>query len=106
MGRNLKILITLFSMTALYGGYYWGIPAFVNLPAKVNFIEQTVLEQSGYKITLENPTLKMGIIPAIQIKADNFAILNDDNSKALDVKNPYINIRLLPLIFKDRKSVV
>ena len=101
MGRNLKILITLFSMTALYGGYYWGIPAFVNLPAKVNFIEQTVLEQSGYKITLENPTLKMGIIPAIQIKADNFAILNDDNSKALDVKNPYINIRLLPLIFKE-----
>lgn len=101
MSRNLKILITLFSMTALYSGYYWGIPAVINLPNKVNFIEQTVLAQSGYKIALKNPTLKMGLIPAIQIKADNFAILNDDNSKALDIEKPYFNIRLLPLIFKE-----
>ena len=88
-------------MTALYSGYYWGIPAVINLPNKVNFIEQTVLAQSGYKIALKNPTLKMGLIPAIQIKADNFAILNDDNSKVLDIKKPYFNIRLLPLIFKE-----
>lgn len=101
MSRNLKILITLFSMTALYSGYYWGIPAVINLPSKVNFIEQTVLAQSGYKIALKNPTLKMGLIPAIQIKADNFAILNNDNSKALDIEKPYFNIRLLPLIFKE-----
>ena len=88
-------------MTALYSGYYWGIPAVINLPNKVNFIEQTVLAQSGYKIALKNPTLKMGLIPAIQIKADNFAILNNDNSKALDIEKPYFNIRLLPLIFKE-----
>ena len=101
MSSNLKILISLFSMTALYSGYYWGIPAVINLPNKVNFIEQTVLAQSGYKIALKNPTLKMGLIPAIQIKADNFAILNNDNSKALDIEKPYFNIRLLPLIFKE-----
>ena len=101
MSRNLKILITLFSMTALYSGYYWGIPAVINLPNKVNFIEQTILAQSGYKIALKNPTLKMGLIPAIQVKADNFAILNNDNSKALDIEKPYFNIRLLPLIFKE-----
>lgn len=101
MSRNLKILITLFSMTALYSGYYWGIPAVINLPARVDFIEQTVFRQSGYKIALTNPTLKMGLIPAMQIKANNFAILNNDNSKALDIENPYLNIRLLPLIFKE-----
>ena len=105
MSRNLKILITLFSMTALYSGYYWGIPAIVNLPTRVDFIEQTVLEQSGYKISLKNPTLKMGLIPAVQIKADNFAILNNDNSTAFGIEKPYLNIRLLPLIFKEKIDV-
>ena len=101
MGRNLKILITIFSLTVLYGAYYWGIPALINMPEKAGYIEQTVLQQSGYKISLVNPDLKMGFIPSVWIKADNFAILNNDNSKALDVKNPVINIKLLPLIFKN-----
>ena len=101
MSRNLKVLITLFSMTALYGVYYWGIPAIVDLPNNIDLIEQAVLKKSGYKISIQNPSLKMGLIPAIKIKADDFAILNDDNSKAFDVEKPYISIRLLPLIFKE-----
>ena len=101
MSRNLKVLITLFSMTALYGVYYWGIPAIIDLPNNIDLIEQTVLKKSGYKISIQNPSLKMGLIPAIKIKADDFAILNDDNSKAFDVEKPYISIRLLPLIFKE-----
>jgi hypothetical protein len=101
MSRNLKVLITLFSMTALYGVYYWGIPAIIDLPNNIDLIEQAVLKKSGYKISIQNPSLKMGLIPAIKIKADDFAILNDDNSKALDVEKPYISIRLLPLIFKE-----
>ena len=100
MSRNLKILITLFSMTALYGVYYWGIPAFVNLPNRVEDFEKIVFKETGYKVTLENPILKMGLIPSVQVKAQGFAVLNDDNSKAIDVANPYINIRLLPLLFK------
>ena len=101
MSRNLKVLITLFSMTALYGVYYWGIPAIIDLPNNIDLIEQAVLKKSGYKISIQNPSLKMGLIPAIKIKADDFAILNDDNSKAFDVEKPYISIRLLPLIFKE-----
>ena len=88
-------------MTALYGVYDWGIPAIIDLPNNIDLIEQTVLKKSGYKISIQNPSLKMGLIPAIKIKADDFAILNDDNSKAFDVEKPYISIRLLPLIFKE-----
>ena len=101
MGRNLKFLILIFLLTILYGVYYRGIPALINLPERANLVEQTVLKETGYKISLINPDLKMGFTPSIWIKADNFAILNNDNSKALDVKNPVINIKLLPLIFKN-----
>ena len=101
MGRNLKLLITLFSLTVLYGAYYWGIPALVNLPQRVDYIEQAVLKETGYKISLENPELKMGFTPSVWINADNFSILNKDNSKALGIEKPNINIKLLPLILKD-----
>ncbi len=101
MGRNLKLLITIFSLTVLYGAYYWGIPALINLPARAGYIEQAVFKETGYKISIDNPKLKMGYTPSIWLKADNFSVLNKDNSKALELENPYINIKLLPLIFKN-----
>lgn len=101
MSRNLKILLTLFSMTALYGVYYWGIPAIVNLPNRTEQIEQVVLQEYGYKISIKNPKLKMGLIPAVQVKIENFSILNADGSNALNLENPYVSIRLLPLLFKN-----
>lgn len=101
MGRNFKYLIILFSLTVLYGTYYFGIPAIVNLPERVSFIEQTVFKETGYKIKITNPSLKMGLIPSVWLKADKFEILNDDNSNAFCIETPYINIRLLPLILKD-----
>ena len=101
MSRNLKILITLFSLSTLYGAYYWGIPAVVDLPNKKDFIEQKVFEQTGYRVNVENPTLKMGLIPSVQVFAKEFSILNSDGTKALTVQNPYINIRILPLILKN-----
>lgn len=101
MGRNLKIQISIFALIALYGAYYWGIPAVINLPQRVDFIEKTVFEKSGYKIKIEKPTLKMGLLPSVWVGASNFAVLNDDNSKALDVENPNINVKLLPLILKN-----
>ena len=94
MGRNLKIQISIFALIALYGAYYWGIPAVINLPQRVDFIEKTVFEKSGYKIKIEKPTLKMGLLPSVWVGASNFAVLNDDNSKALDVENPNINVKL------------
>ena len=84
----------------LYGAYYWGIPAFVNKSHFENFIENKIAVQTGYKIDIKNPKIKMGILPAIWIKAEDFAVLNNDNSKALDIQNPVLKINLLPFIVK------
>ena len=101
MGRNFKILITLFLLTVLYGLYYFGTPAIVNISQRTDLIESAVFKETGLKVEITNPSLKMGLIPSVWIKADSFTILNDDNSKALNVEKPYLNIRLLPLILKE-----
>lgn len=90
MGRIIKILLLI--LTILYGAYYWAVPALVKLP------ENILVE--GYNISLENPKLKTGLIPSVGFSAQNVSLLNDDNSKALELKNPDINIRLLPLLLK------
>lgn len=100
MGRNFKILISAFALGALYGIYYFGIPAVVNLPERVDLIQQTIFNETGCKTVIKNPKMKMGILPSVKIKAENFSIVNDDNSEALSVLNPNIKINLLPLSIK------
>lgn len=90
MGRIIKILLLIF--TILYGAYYWAVPALVKLPEN--------LDLEGYKISMESPKIKTGLIPSIEFSAQNVSLLNDDNTKALELKNPDINIRLLPLLLK------
>ncbi len=90
MGSIIKILLLIF--TILYGAYYWAVPALVKLPEN--------LDLEGYKISMENPKIKTGLIPSIEFSAQNVSLLNDDSTKALEIKNPDINIRLLPLLLK------
>ena len=99
MTVRLKSLIAAGCLTFLYGIYYWGIPAFVNLPQRVDFIKSTAQKQ-GYNITLENPQLKMGLKPAVILYADKLTLLNNDNTPALDLKKPYVKVELLPFLFK------
>lgn len=96
-----KCFVALISLVFLYSVYYWGIPAVVNLPKHKTFIEQTILKESGYKTSIQNPTMKMGFLPSIWIKADKVNILNNDNTEALSVKNPVIKVSLMPLIVKN-----
>ena len=103
MRGSLKSLILAGCLTFLYGIYYWGIPAIVNLPARVDLIKSAARAE-GYNIELKNPELKMGLRPAVIIKADYFALLNDDNSKALEIERPYLKAAILPFIFK--KAVI
>lgn len=98
--KTFKGLTALLSFVCLYGIYYWGTPAIVDLPHRKELIEQTVLKETGYKTSIENPVLKMGLLPSVWVKADNVSILNDDNSKALYIEEPYIKVKLLPLIAK------
>ena len=86
---------------ALYGTYYFAIPKIINLPQKASFIEQSALKETGYKISLKNPDLKMGIIPSVIVSAENFAIKNDDGSSALSTNNVKFKLKLFPLIFKN-----
>ena len=50
MGRYLKLLLFVLSFLIIYGGYYWGLPAIINLPEKVDFIEQEIQTKTGYKV--------------------------------------------------------
>ena len=81
MSRNLKVLITLFSMTALYGVYYWGIPAIIDLPNNIDLIEQAVLKKSGYKISIQNciTELKRPITLRTSIRDSQYLSLDFSN---------------------------
>ena len=99
MTVRLKSLLILGFIIFLYGIYYWGIPAVVDVSSRVELIK-SLSQKVGYKIELVNPKLKMGLRPSVIVSADSFALLNDDKSKALEVKSPYVKIAILPLLFK------
>lgn len=99
MGIKLKITISLLTLTILYGGYYFGIPAILNRPDNSRFFSEYVEKEYGFKTDIKNPHVKMGILPAVWIRADEFSVLNNDKSKALNIQNINSKIKLLPLIF-------
>lgn len=101
MGRNYKIALSITFALLLYGLYYFGIPAVLNLPQNKVVFEQIASKESGFKVSLDNPKFKSGILPEIHFSDNNIAILNDNGSKALIITNPKIKIKLLPLIFKN-----
>ena len=55
-------------MTALYGVYYWGIPAIIDLPNNIDLIEQTVLKKSGYKMAYILSTKRDPVDPLYTIR--------------------------------------
>ena len=99
MGINKKIIISLLTLTVLYGGYYFGIPAVLNTPESVNFLKSYIKKEFGFDTKIQNPKIKMGYLPSVWIKADTFAILNNDGSAALEFGEIYTKIKLLPLVF-------
>ena len=67
---------------------------------KVNIgnIENLIEKQSGYKINLIEPALNTWFPPHLKIKAKSVEVLNKNTSKALLIENPYLNIKVLPLL--------
>lgn len=100
MSKKVPFLI-FFSLFFLYCAYYWGIPAVINNPEFETFIKKNIEKSTGYKTNLKNTKVKMGITPSLWVKADEFCVLNPNNTKALSISNPKINIALLPLVFKN-----
>lgn len=87
-------------LSILYGAYYFGLPFALNQPKFESFLVNKIEKNTGYKVRFENPVIKTGLLPSIKIKADEFYILNDDNSKALSVSKPDLKIALLPLVLR------
>lgn len=98
MRNNKKIFISLLIASVLYGGYYFGIPAILNRPDSVDFLKSYIKKEYGFETLIKNPKVKMGYLPAVWVKADNFAILNNDGSEALSFEGVKTRIRLLPLV--------
>ena len=94
---RLKSLIITGILLLFYAVYYWCIPAVIN--SRTDAFEN-ILRKHGYHVKVVNPEFKTGFRPEIIFKADNFMLLNDDNSKALEIESLYIKLALLPLIFK------
>lgn len=100
MKRKSAITLTLICCSVLYGTYLFGIPRVAGTKKFENFVERKIAQQTGYKVDFVNPKIKSGILPAVIFQADELAVLNDDNSKALEVINPNVRISILPLLLK------
>ncbi len=100
MNRKWKITLISGALLVVGAGYFWGIPAIVNIKAHKSFIEKQIYETSGYRVDIGNPKLSMGWFPSVWIESDNISLLNKDNSKALSVDNPKLKLKLFPLLRK------
>ena len=100
MKKDLKIALISGAVISCCAFYMYGIPAFVNSTYNKTFVEEKILENTGYRLDLGNAKLSMGSFPSIWIKSDNISLLNDDGSKALSVDNPKLKLKLLPIIRK------
>lgn len=106
MGRKLKAIISIGALAALYGAYYWGIPALINKPYFENFIETQIKKSSGFRVDLINPKFKMGLLPSMWLKADQIAVINDDSSIPLKLEQPALKLQIIPLILKNAEISV
>ena len=100
MGIKSKILISALALSFLYGGYYWGIPALVDIEHRMPEIEAQISQKTGIVISVAEPELKMGITPSVYVEAGSTQILNSDGTDALFIKNPQLHLKLLPLLFR------
>lgn len=98
MGYRLKSLILVFVMTIMYSLYYWGLPVLLNLKATVPFISKFIKNEYGFNLEINNPKIKMGLMPSIWFSADEFKVLNDNKTNALYFNKPNLKLSLIPLI--------
>ena len=106
MGIKSKIFIIFLTGTVLYCGYYFAIPAFLNRPGNVEFLQKYIQKEYGFETSIRNPKIKMGYLPAVWIRADEFKILNNDKSDALAIQGVTTRVKLLPLIFSKAEIIL
>lgn len=98
MMTRLKSLLYIFILVLMYAIYYWGVPALINIDARMPIIQEKIKNDLGINFEMNNPELKMGLSPSVWISADNFVIEESDKSQPLKITKPKIKIRLLPML--------
>lgn len=90
---NVKYIIT---FLILY--LCWALIIPIAFKFNVNTIKDVIQKTSGYDVEFVNPKLSLWTVFHAKLSAKEIDILNKDKSKAVEVKNPKINVRILPLI--------
>ena len=74
----------------------------VIIPLGFRFLAEPVIDMlksyTPINLEIEKPRLYTSVIPNAKLKAETIKILNKDSSVALQLDNPKLNIRLLPLL--------
>ncbi len=89
---NRKIALILGVILLFCGAYFWVLPAVIN--ANMARIIDFARAKTGFNISVVNPRMTRNLA----FSADEFAILNSDNTKALYVEKPLV--KALPAIGK------
>lgn len=97
MRIRLKSLLFIFLLVLLYAGYYWGIPAVLDIQHKIPVIQSAVKKELGIDIDLKKPSLKMGLIPSVWFDASYVGVV-DKKSPPFLIINPRFKVHLLPLL--------
>ena len=100
MKKEWKIVAITGVFAAACAGYFWGIPAAINLPKNKSLIENAIRKNTGFNLKLGKARLSMGSFPSVWIKSNNISVINKNSSKALSINNPKVKVKLFPLLFK------
>ncbi|MBE7705373.1 MAG: hypothetical protein E7Z90_06145 [Cyanobacteria bacterium SIG29] len=104
MKKCYKILIgsfiTVTSFTALYFGTLAILPNVIDLNKYKSQVSQAIEEQSGFKVSCEDISLKRTLTPYLKIHMYHTLVLYPDNEVFLKLKESELKVKLLPLLFK------
>lgn len=99
-----KICLGLFigavSVTALCYGALITIPNTVDLNKYKESVASEIEKQTGFKVVCEDISFKRSYIPVLKINLHHTIVLYPDNEVFLKLKDADINIKLIPLFFK------
>lgn len=98
MRKHKNLLITIIFLFMVYAIYFFGIPAIFNATKNTDFIEELFQKRAGLTVKIDNPKIKMGVLPSLWIYTDELKLFSSDGSMALNIKNPKIKISFMRLL--------
>ncbi len=97
--RN-KIIKWVLLIAIFEGIYLFLIPALLNTDKNQGIIKSFISDKINASADCDNLKFKTHFIPAVSVQAGNFSLSEKNSDKIVDIKNPEITIRLLPLLLR------